>query len=192
MGVPQGTVLGLICFLIYMYINDFHSHILSGDALMYADDSNLSSHGNNIEELQSVLQACLTEASAWFDANRLVVNENKSTTMVITSPCGLNAITPLHIILNNNELPYCMCSKLLGVVIDNSLKWDKHIQYICAKISPKIGLINPLKAMPHGSENSQEKNRNEIRQGLKSWQIMKKMTHKNLKIVKKIIYLSDI
>ena len=166
MGVPQGTVLGLICLLIYMYINDFHSHILSGDALMYADDSNLSSHGNNIEELQSVLQACLTEASGWFDANRLVVNENKSTTMVITSPCGLNAITPLHIILNNNELPYCMSSKLLGVVIDNSLKWDKHIQYICAKIGPKIGLINRLKAMPHGSENSQEKNRNEIRHSL--------------------------
>ena len=57
---------------------------------MYADDSNLSAHGNtsNIEELQSNLQACLTEASGWFDADRLAVNENKSTTMVITSLRG--------------------------------------------------------------------------------------------------------
>ena len=54
-----------------------------------------------------------------------------------------------------------------------------------------------LKAMPHGSETSPEKNRNEIRcvchtEGLKSWQIMKKMTHKNLKIVKKLVLVSDI
>ena len=53
--------------------------------------------------------------------------------------------------------------------------------------------------MPHGSEKSPEKNRNEIRHSLcmpterlKSWQIMKKMTHKNLKIVKKLVHLSDI
>ena len=112
---------------------------------MHADDSNLSAHGNNIEELQFNLQACLIEASGWFDANRLVVNENKSTTMVITSPRGLNSITSLHIISNINELPYYFSSKLVGVVVDNSLKWDKHIQYICAKISPKIGLIHRLR-----------------------------------------------
>ena len=54
--------------------------------------------------------------------------------------------------------------------------------------------------MPHGSEKSPEKNRNEIRhslymphtEGLKSWQIVKKMTHKNLKIVKKLVLVSDI
>ena len=53
--------------------------------------------------------------------------------------------------------------------------------------------------MPHGSEKSPAKNRNEIRHSLcmphcsdKSWQIIKKMTHKNLNIVKKLVYLSDI
>ena len=53
--------------------------------------------------------------------------------------------------------------------------------------------------MPHGSEKSPEKNRNEIRHslcmphgGFKSWQIMKKMTHKNLKIVKKLVHVPDI
>ena len=53
--------------------------------------------------------------------------------------------------------------------------------------------------MPHGSEKSPEKNRNEIRHSLcmpdgrvKSWQIMKKMTHKNLNIVKKLVLVSDI
>ena len=115
MGVPQGTVLGPICFLIY--INDFPSHVLSGDALMYADDSNLSAHGNNIEELQSNLQACLTEASGWFDANRIAVNENKSATLVITVQRSLNSTTPLHFILNNIELPYCTSSKLLSVLL---------------------------------------------------------------------------
>ena len=56
-----------------------------------------------------------------------------------------------------------------------------------------------LKAMPHGSEKSPEKNRNEICHSLcmphgrvKSWQIMKKMTHKNLNIVKKLVLGSDI
>ena len=56
-----------------------------------------------------------------------------------------------------------------------------------------------VKAMPHGSEKSPEKNRNEIRHSLcmphgsaKSWQIMKKMTHKNLNIVEKTSHLSDI
>ena len=62
-----------------------------------------------------------------------------------------------------------------------------------------IILVYAFKAMPHGSKKSSEKNRNEIRHSLcmpdgrvKSWQIMKTMTHKNLNIVTKLVHLSDI
>ena len=70
---------------------------------------------------------------------------------------------------------------------------QSHYYFVMTQALDNRGIIVfRLKAMPHGSEKSPEKNRNEIRHSLcmphgsaKSWQIMKKMTHKNLNIVEK-------
>ncbi len=82
--------------------------------------------------IQENIQKCLSEADVWFKDNRLVVNASKSSTMVITTPNTLkNMVSPPTVTINGVTLPNCSSSKLLGLVIDNTLKWDKHIEYVC-------------------------------------------------------------
>ena len=146
MGIPQGTVLGPIFFLIY--VNDFPSYIKSGTAHMYADDSTLSAEGNNVAQMECNLQASLNEAAAWFSANRLVVNGTKSSAMLISTPHVLKHNKNLiQVKVDDVVLPYNTSSKILGVVVDSNLKWDQHINHICKKVNPKIGLIHRLRQM---------------------------------------------
>ena len=113
---------------------------------MYADDISLTVHGNTTQDLEDNSKTCLSEAAAWFTANRLIVNPSKSSTMLITTPhMSKNVITPPVVTINNVPLPNCQFTKLLGVVIDSNLKWDKHIEYLCKKVNPKIGIIHRLR-----------------------------------------------
>ena len=56
-----------------------------------------------------------------------------------------NVITHRVVIINNVSLQNSHFTKLLGVVIDSNLKWDKHIEYLCKKVNPKIGIIHRLR-----------------------------------------------
>ena len=99
-----------------------------------------------MEQLQHNLQLSLNQTADWFNSNRLVVNASKSSTMIITTPYNItNICKPLSLKINDATLEHNTSSKLLGIMIDQTLKWDTHVKYICKKINPKIGLIHRLR-----------------------------------------------
>ena len=73
-------------------------------------------------------------------ANRLLVNNEKSTCM-LTGTCQCLSDLSLYICISGKSLENCTYTKLLGVYIDCHLTWNKHINYLCNKLSPKLGLL---------------------------------------------------
>ena len=140
-GVPQGTILGPTLFI--LYINDFSTFVDPVICLRYADDTSLVACGKNIIEIQEKLQTGTDKALQWLHNNRLLVNSNKSSCLLLGSRQRLNNLS-LNISISGVGLNMCTETKLLRIIIDNSLSWEKQIEHVCSKVSPKIGILYRL------------------------------------------------
>ena len=143
-GVPQGTVLGPILFL--LYVNDLPSIITDALLSMYADDSFLCSSAFSIKEACNKLNSCLIHVSNWFKENRLLINTSKSHFMVIGTQSRIKNINEtITITLNEKPLDKITSTKLLGMIIDENLNFNQHIDFLIKKTSPKIALLKRLR-----------------------------------------------
>ena len=143
MGVPQGTILGPILFLIL--VNDFPNCIKNGKCIMYADDTTILCSAKDEIDLKRKINDCMDEALKWFKKNRLLVNINKSNFMIISSKRKVDEISDINVDVNDYCLNKCDETKLLGVMIDSYLSWQPHVEYLYSKIVPKIGLLHRLR-----------------------------------------------
>jgi hypothetical protein len=140
-GIPQGSVLGPLLFL--MYINDFNrcSEIL--EFHLFADDSNLFYKHKNLVELQTNLNRELHNIHVWLCANKLSLNVDKSN-FVIFHPPQKKINDDIKLNINGKELKIHFCIKYLGVLIDSHLNWKNQVDYIVKKIKRTIGIISKL------------------------------------------------
>ena len=139
-GVPQGSTLGPLLFLIY--INDMKNSSELLKFIQFADDTTLMFRSNSIEKLNSTLEIEADKVVKWLYANRLIINLTKTHTMLFTNKLGN---LTLRLKIHNNHLEDKAETCFLGVIIDRKLTWKQHIQHISDKISKTIALLRLLR-----------------------------------------------
>ena len=140
LGVPQGSVLGPLLFL--MYINDLKNCSDLPDYLIFADDSLLYYESENLHQLQISITQSLPDIVTWLNCNRLTINVKKCNYQVF----GISNKPPdLEIHINNQPLKRNFSVKYLGLLIDEDLRWNSHIRAVENTVSRNIGLINRAK-----------------------------------------------
>ena len=151
-GVPQGSILGPVLFLIYS--NDINNHIHLASCNLFADDVLIYCTGVNFNEVEQTLQMSLDSVKEWYDKNLLVVNCDKSNTMLVATKQRSLAYpdSELNIVIKDNTIIDVNCINYLGIKIDNNLCWSSQVDSLCKDLRSKIGLFSRLKQfLPYDS-----------------------------------------
>ena len=146
-AVPQGSILGPLLFLVY--INDMPNASSSLLSVLYADDTTLLASDSNYRDLVRTVNEELPKIQNWCLANRLSISMDKTYAMIFTNKP--NTITDNdNIFLNNESVKIKTNENFLGLILDDQLKFVKHIQFVCKKVSKTVGLLYSIKHyIPH-------------------------------------------
>ena len=132
-GVPQGSVLGPLLFLIY--VNDIANCNPHGLIRLFADDTNVFIENSQIESLYNDAEHVLMYLDKWFKANKLTLNVEKTNFIIFTTADKRKNIDiPNTLELNNIMINRTDQAKYLGLIIDEELSWKHHIDMLCNRI----------------------------------------------------------
>ena len=140
-GVPQGSILGPVLFL--LYINDINKCSMYLNFIMFADDTTIIYVGNDWNDVESVINSELKKLSLWFKVNKLSLNISKTNFVAFTSSKLINS--SININIDGTLISQVESTKFLGIEIDNSLSWKIHINKVEQKISCAIGVIRKIR-----------------------------------------------
>ena len=147
-GVPQGSILGHLLFLIFM--NDLP--LFLGDAIqyvdLYADDTTLYDIGLDKDMLENNLQHAMNLLQIWCLENGMIINIDKTKLMLISSRQKRQNMQDdnLTLVYDDFDLQLTRCEKVLGVHIDEHLTWTNHFQHVSKKISSYLWLLFQIKS----------------------------------------------
>lgn len=126
-GVPQGSILGPVLFLIY--INSISELNICGKLILFADDTTLIYFDKNPNNIEKLMQSDLSQISHWLNEHKLTLNFKKSSYMFIDKKPLLGYSTK-SILMGNEKIQISNSTKFLGLYIDNKLSWNFHIEIL--------------------------------------------------------------
>ena len=141
-GVPQGSVLGPLLFL--LYVNDIANAVPNHNIKLFADDTNLFVASKSLILLNSTANEAIKCLNVWFIANRLSLNLDKTCYMVFLPHKGGSDVN-FDLQFNGIGIKKVNSCRYLGINIDDELKWSTHIDHIYSVLLKYVGIFYKLR-----------------------------------------------
>lgn len=150
-GVPQGSRLGPLLFLIF--VNDMMNSVEHGSCEMYADDSAITVNGDNTNEIQRKLEANANKITQWLEENYLMLAAEKSELMIISNRQTAKQIQNIEIQVEGKVIKQKQQIKLLGITLDRNLSFNGYLngdstmgeRGLIQTLSNRLWLINSMR-----------------------------------------------
>ena len=141
-GVPQGSVLGPVLFL--LFINDLPLLTQETDVDIYADDTTIHAAHKDRKIVETRLQIGASGFRNWCSLNKMYINMQKTTQMILGTQRNLNRSEHVEVYLDQELVQLVKKQNLLGVIIDDTLSWDDQVEMVCLNITRRITLLKLL------------------------------------------------
>ena len=142
-GVPQGSILGPLLYLIY--VNDCFKCLDHSCSILYADDTTLIFSASSYSTLFNMINSDLKHLSDWLSVNKLSINVDKTKFMIFTTNTrSFQPPTSLEVIINGQAIERVKDYKFLGFNINENLNWKGHMLNILSKIHRNLGVVRKI------------------------------------------------